>query len=218
MGSTEEFSSVPPSERSEPDQHDDGLNNYPVSAAQQELARCRSVVQGRLLESFLDLVDRYWNGSRSLHHNKKFQALVQNPIGVYEKEMLSAREVQIKILHDKIQTQQHELEMLHNNLHQAKKENSSTKNSKEVEILRKELINMKGRMKATHEENQKLRTKLGDLEKAHEELLKKPVVDNTKEMAALETEKKDLLSKVAVLNESIEQYQQSQKNHSNVAR
>lgn len=35
-------------------------------------------------------------------------------------------------------------------------------------------------------------------------------MDNTKEMDTLEAEKKQLMKKVAALNETIEQYQQSQ--------
>jgi len=65
--------------------------------------------------------------------------------------------------------------------------------------------------KKKNEDNKKLQSKLNNLEKTHEELLQKPVVDNTKEMTALETEKKALMKQVAALNETIEQYQQSQK-------
>nr|XP_002131853.1 centrosomal protein of 72 kDa-like [Ciona intestinalis] len=198
MSSSNDFQELPEGKRL----------SFGESTTTQEVSRRKNLTQIKLVESILDLVDRYWNGSKSLHYHQKFQSLVQKPLDCYEKELLSAREVQIKVLQDKISTQQQEVAALHQQLHDvAKKSSQASSKLDELASTTKELEATKHRLHATNSDNKLLRTKVLEMESMVKQEKQKPNVGQSERIVELENERKDLIQQVASMKRNAEQFE-----------
>ncbi|XP_048576940.1 centrosomal protein of 72 kDa isoform X2 [Nematostella vectensis] len=126
-----------------------------------------------MLDKVLDLVDRYWNGSKSLHHNTKFKNLATKLLSSLQTQPthhpspgatgqlrveLSERTAELSRLREQMSEQQRELERVRNKLKGQEMLQGS------LDITAQELTAVKARLQDTQEENSVLRTKVKTLE------------------------------------------------------
>lgn len=129
-----------------------------------------------LLTKLLDLVDKYWNGSKSLHRHSKFQSLAQKLLSLYlpssmdsiavmpssESDKIQAelteRTAEISRMRDQMSQQQNELEQVRAKLNS----HEGIKDSLEAASL--ELATVRSRLVQFQEENNSLRSKITALE------------------------------------------------------
>ncbi|CAK8691845.1 unnamed protein product [Clavelina lepadiformis] len=182
--------------------------SFGESTTNQEVARRKNLTQVNFVESVLDLVDRYWNGSKSLHYHQKFQSLVQKPLEIYEKDLSSAREVQIKVLQDKLNSHQKENEELRCKLLTASEQTSpDSEHIKELSHAHQELESAKSRLQLTLSDNKILRSKISELENEMKTSKQEDVAKDKLHTEELERERKDLIQQVASLKRNNEQYE-----------
>ncbi|PFX23418.1 Centrosomal protein of 72 kDa [Stylophora pistillata] len=135
-----------------------------------------SLDQEGLLHKLLDLVDKYWNGSKSLHSHSKFQSLAQKLLSSYSpasmerahltpshdndklQTELKERTAEISRLRDQMSQQQTELEQLRNKL----KSHEGLKGS--LDGASHELASVRSRLLEFQEENSALQSKITALE------------------------------------------------------
>uniref|UniRef100_H2XWG8 Centrosomal protein of 72 kDa n=1 Tax=Ciona intestinalis TaxID=7719 RepID=H2XWG8_CIOIN len=196
MSSSNDFQELPEGKRL----------SFGESTTTQEVSRRKNLTQIKLVESILDLVDRYWNGSKSLHYHQKFQIPEQYKLNVvYLKQ----------VLQDKISTQQQEVAALHQQLHDvAKKSSQASSKLDELASTTKELLShntqqeaTKHRLHATNSDNKLLRTKVLEMESMVKQEKQKPNVGQSERIVELENERKDLIQQVASMKRNAEQFE-----------
>lgn len=135
-----------------------------------------SLDQEGLLHKLLDLVDKYWNGSKSLHSHSKFQSLAQKLLSSYSpasierahltpshdndklQTELKERTAEISRLRDQMSQQQTELEQLRNKLKSVEGLKCS------LDAASHELASVRSRLLEFQEENSALQSKITALE------------------------------------------------------
>lgn len=177
--------------------------NFGESTTNQEQQRCKNLNQIKFLESILDLVDRYWNGSESLHHHDKFHARAQGPIDKFLREMSSSKDAHAKVLQDKVNAQQRDISHLKQKLNEAKKQQQQLST-----VDPKELDSVKARANAANSDNKILRSKIAQLENKVQECEEKYSGDGER-VAKLEQQKKELVQQVASLKINLEQQERN---------
>nr|XP_039256428.1 centrosomal protein of 72 kDa-like isoform X2 [Styela clava] len=162
----------------------------------------RSSVQAKFLEEFLDLVDKYWNGSRSLHYHKKFKSLIEKPLARYEEGLTSTKDIQFRALQDKIATLTTENKNLHTKLHSASKQKSSG-----TQDSQKEQDALRSRLQLSMSDNKILRGKISDLEEKLKSRDDEKDHHDNDHMMELERQKRSLVQQVANLKFQLKNYE-----------
>ncbi|XP_068700637.1 centrosomal protein of 72 kDa-like isoform X2 [Montipora foliosa] len=172
----------------------------------------QSVDQEDLLNKLLDLVDKYWNGSKSLHHHSKFQSLAQKLLSSHLphnmdgllvtssfengklQEELTERTAEISRMRDQMSQQQSELEEVRGKL----KSHETLKNS--LDAASHELNSVQSRLVEFQEENNSLRSKIRSLEVASQ-----GVTEQEKLIGELQHRNVSLQEEVKTLNQHVQQ-------------
>jgi len=167
---------------------------------------------GGLLNKLLDLVDKYWNGSKSLHHHSKFQNLAQKLLSSHLpaamdslhvtpsrdsnklQTELAERTAEISRLRDQMSQQQTELEQVRSKL----KSHEGLKDS--LDAASHELATVRSRLLKFQEENSALQSKITSLEVASH-----GVTEQEKLIGELQHRNLSLQEQVKSLNQQVQQ-------------
>ncbi|KAK2556914.1 Centrosomal protein of 72 kDa [Acropora cervicornis] len=168
--------------------------------------------QESLLNNLLDLVDKYWNGSKSLQRHSKFKSLAQKLLsshlpGTMDRlpitpslendklqEELTERTVEISRMRDQMSQQQNELEEVRSKL----KNHEATKNS--LDAVTHSLSSVQSQLLQFQEENNSLRSKIRALETASQGL-----TEQERLIGELQHRNLSLQEEVKTLNQQIQQ-------------
>ncbi|CAH3039840.1 unnamed protein product [Porites evermanni] len=168
--------------------------------------------QGMFLNKLLDLVDKYWNGSKSLHRHSKFQSLAQRLVSSHLpatvgsqdhtashsidklQRQLNERTAEISRMRDQMSQQQRELEQVRSNF----KSQGGIKES--LDATAHNVATERSRRMELQEENNSLRSKITALE-----VVSHGATEQEKVIGELQQRNLSLQEQVKNLNQQVQQ-------------
>ncbi|XP_072880732.1 centrosomal protein of 72 kDa [Hemitrygon akajei] len=152
--------------------YDGKVQSIPCEAQTMNSPIDRIILNSNLMKNFLDLVDRYWNGFKSLHCNEKFLYQAGKILTALQKDTINNTSEEITMFQDESNNLKAEIKSLETCLCQQKQRYNEELQSISIQLTRaqRDMKVMKNHLTQTMEEKNQLQNCLIKLEQKSQDI------------------------------------------------